>query len=463
MREAVPPSAARATMVLRSLPPVALILLAGMIVLPAITWAERVTFRLGPIDMNVRVAVYFTLGALATAAAVPIAIRMANRPRWFLLMGVMLGWLLLTSLIARQGPVEWVPTVVRFALYFSTALIFYSYFRSLADPARTAAVAWLLPLAVLAMAIIPAISGLAELVRGDAPFLNGAPRVSGSMIRHPVAFSLVLAVSVLATVAPAIIRGTARGAVARWCVIGGLIIVIFLTYTRLTVVLLVIAAMVIAALLPAPRRRRAARAGAMLLAGIAVVVLAQPVFEARFIYAAPIGHVIEQPDITPVPGTPSAAPPSPSASGSGGVVVDASVGYRIKLTQRGIAYIAESPIVGHGPGSFDRLNEGDTGIAGVAAHNDFLTYAVETGLPGMVIYLVLLLSLAGALWPRASTGHQEVDALVVSALVILGAVNVAGAIHNPTYFVEIQLPIWMLVGAGLGVQARAAAARLQPS
>ena len=88
----------------------------------------------------------------------------------------------------------------------------------------------------------------------------------------------------------------------------------------------------------------------------------------------------------------------------------------------------------------------------MAAHNDLLSVAVETGVPGLVLYLFTLASVAWALWPRRSTGIREADALMVTALVALGAINLAAAIHNPLYFVEIELPIWILVGTALGLR-----------
>ena len=92
------------------------------------------------------------------------------------------------------------------------------------------------------------------------------------------------------------------------------------------------------------------------------------------------------------------------------------------------------------------------GRAHVAAHDDFLSVAVETGLPGLVLYLLTFASLAWAMWPRRATGILEADALIVTALVALGAIDIGAAIHNPTYFVEIQLPIWILVGTALGLR-----------
>lgn len=451
-------AAAELVRVVGTMPPAAVVLVAAAIVLPAITWTERTVFDVGGVSMNIRVAAYFFLAAIAAVAALPIAIRVRPRPVWVVLMAVWLGWLLLTSLAARQSLIEWVPTTVRFVLYFSAALIFYDHARSRSSLAEREALAWLLPIVVLGMSVIPSIAGIAEFIRGDALFLNGARRISGSMPGHPVAYSLLLAVSVMATVAPALLRGRSHGAVLRWLASAGLILVIFVSYTRLTVVMLVGAAILIAALLSAPTPRRASRVAGMLAAAAAVVALAQPVFEARYIYVAPISSVIDQPNVTQAPGSTLDPPASPQPSGGPfDLEIDASLGYRIKLTQRAIAYLLESPIIGHGPGSFDRLNEVDTGIAGVAAHNDALLYAVETGIPGLVIYVLVLLSIAISLWPRGRPQSRDVDALTVGGLVILGIINVGGAIHNPTYFVEVQLPIWILVGTGLGLRVQSSA------
>jgi O-antigen ligase len=398
------------------------------IVFPAITAGEWVTFSFKGAEMNLRVAAYFCVALLTGAAALVLLLRMTTRPGWIKLMLVMLAWFLFTALVARQSPREWLPTIVRWILYIGAAIVCYSFARSLEGPDEISGVSRFLPLALLAAAVVPAVAGTVEFVRGTAPVLNGAPRVSGSMPSHPVAFSLVLSVCMVGSIGPAIIRGRAPGALARWLAIAGLMIIVFMTFTRLSILLVVVAGAAVAFTLPAVRRVRFERLAGAVAVGALIMFLAVPTFEARFTNPEPLTDVLDV-----------------------DVQVDSSIAYRIMLTEHGLKYLQASPIVGHGPGSFHRLFEAESGRANVAAHNDMLSVAVESGLPGLGLYLLTLLSLAMALWPRRPLGIADADALTVAALVILGAVNVGAAIHNPTYFVEIQLPIWILVGTALGI------------
>jgi O-antigen ligase len=423
-----------------------LLLVAAAIVLPAVTSWEQVTFSLAGIGMNLRVGVYFGVAVVAGVSALTIVVRMERRPAWLKLMLAMVAWFTFTALVAHQSPVEWLPSVVRFVLYSSAATVCYQFGRSLRDRDEVLTVSRFLPLAILAAAAIPAAAGLAEFIRGSAPVINGAPRVSGSMPTHPVAYSLVLALSALAIMAPAFLLGRKWGGIARWIAVAALTGLVFATFTRLSILLLVASAAMVAALLPATRRLRFTRFAGAVVVGVVVVLLAQPTFETRFMNPEPLSTIIAGSPQTATPGT---------ATAGWDPEVDDSIAYRIMLTQHGLNYFSQSPIVGQGPGSFHRLFEADSGQANVAAHDDLLSVAVETGLPGLVLYLVTLASLAWVLWPRRSTGIPEADALIVTALVALGVINLGAAIHNPTYFVEIQLPVWILVGTALGLRERA--------
>jgi hypothetical protein len=427
-------------------------LVAAAILLSAITSAEQVTFSVAGADLNLRVAAYFGVTAVTGVFSLPILLAMDRRPVWLKLMLATVAWFTFTALVARQSPVEWLPTVVRFALYFGAATICYWFGRSLTDPGQVRRVARLLPLAILAAAAIPAAAGIAEFIRGSAPIVNGAPRVSGSMPTHPVAYSLVLALSALAVMGPAFLLGRTRGAILRWIAVAVLTALVFTTFTRLSILLLVASGAAVAALLPAAGRVRLMRVAGAVVVGAAVVLLAQPTFEARFTYPAPLSEVISGETQSPAP---SGGDIGDSGGDGGEIEVDNSIAYRIMLTKYGLAYLAQSPIVGHGPGSFHRLFEADSGRARVAAHNDFMSVAVETGLPGLGLYVLTLGAIVWALWRRRSTGILEADALVITALVALLVVNIGAAIHNPTYFVEIQLPIWILVGTALGIGDRA--------
>jgi O-antigen ligase len=430
-----------------------LFLVAAAIVLSAITSSEQVTFSVAGADLNLRVAAYFGVAAVAGVLALRILVAMDRRPLWLKLMLVTVAWFTFTALVAHHSPVEWLPTVVRYALYFSAATICYWFASSLRDQGQVRDVSRLLPLAILAAAAIPAIAGIAEFMRGSAPIVNGAPRVSGSMPTHPVAYSLMLVLSALAVMGPAFLLGRKRGGILRWIAVAVLTALVFTTFTRLSIVLLVAAGAAVAALLPATRRLRLMRFAGAVLVGAAVVLLAQPTFEARFTYPTPLSEVISGANQSPGPNGGDAG--GDAGGDDGEIEVDNSIAYRIMLTRYGLEYLSQSPIVGHGPGSFHRLFEADSGRARVAAHNDFMSVAVETGLPGLALYVLTLASVVWILWPRRSTGIPEADALIVTALVALGAINIGAAIHNPTYFVEIELPVWILVGTALGLRERA--------
>ena len=182
-------------------------LVAAAVVMPSITSWEQVTFTVAGVDMNLRVAAYFAVCAVAALVALSIVLHMQRRPVWLGLMVAMVGWFALAALASRQPPVEWLPTIVRFVLYFSAAVICYRFASTRVNAEEVRGLSRLLPLAVLAAAAIPTVAGIAEFMRGSAPILNGAPRVSGSMPTHPVAFSLVLALSAIVTMGPALILG----------------------------------------------------------------------------------------------------------------------------------------------------------------------------------------------------------------------------------------------------------------
>lgn len=448
-------------------------------VLPAITWTERTTFAIAGASLNARVLIYFVVAAVAFGFSVPIVWRMETRPFWLNVAIVMTVWLAITSVVAHQTPVEWLPTLVRYTLYFSTALICYWFGQSPPDRSGLRFVSRVTLVALVAAMAIPALAGLVEFARGTAPLLNGARRVAGTMPTHPAAYSLTVAVGAVAGMGLGFLAGRKWLAIVAWLTVGAMTFVVFATYTRLTIVMLVMSLVAIAALLPVSPRVRATRIGASLLVGVVVMFLAVPTFNARFTYPTRISTIIGGEPTKPPTAAPThtAAPvssstmtagstksasltPKPSESAnSGGVLdvsVDNSIAYRIMLHEHGLKYIAQSPLLGYGPGSFDRLFMDETGQTDVAAHDDFLSLAVESGIPGLAIWMLLLWVLIRSLWIRRSTGIPEVDVLIVTALIALGAFNVMAAIENPAYFVELELPVWILVGTALGIRKRAA-------
>ena len=418
-------------------------------VLPSSTGGERISFSVAGIDLNLRFSVYAGAAAVMTLALLPLMVREIRSDRWSLVAPAMfLGWMLVTTLLAGQPPLEWLPTVVRWVLYlavllFARAVGRLGLFNQARDQVRIA----------IGLGLVgPLVFGAWELLSGTAPILNNAPRISSLTFGHPVAFSLILLLGTL-VVMPVALRVSRAPrpleAIAAAMVIAALVEIMF-SYTRLNLVLLLVGIVaIVVAVQPGRRLRAAAASGAM---AALVLTIATPLLISRF----------EQPVHWPPPATPGSsgdANPSPIAGASSSaptpaptptatprlVVIDNSTQLRIEIHQRGLGYIAASPLVGHGPGSFDRLFQADTGRAGVAAHDDLLLVAVEMGLPGLALLLVLYGSVVMPLFPALADGRAT-GGFAVSALVAFGLLNLAAVIHNPTYFPEVQVAAWTLVG-----------------
>jgi O-antigen ligase len=417
-------------------------------ILPALTSGESVEFSLAGQDVNLRFVVYAAAAAVLAMLAVTVRWRQRGRDlRPLVPILAFFGWLCLVTLIARQPPREFLPLLLRWTLSIAAFAIATEVART--GVPRRAREAFLVAVGI--GVAIPLIWGLLELVTGTAPTLNGAPRLSGSLVGHPVAFSLVLMVAAVLLL-PVTLDGR-RPRAARLvaaAIVALATIEILFTYTRLTLALLLACAVVVVvAISPVHRLRNGGIAG---LASIVILVVAAPLIISRF--EQPVGPL---PLPSTIPGQPNATPaPTPTARL---VLIDNSTKLRIRTHELGVGYIASSPIIGHGAGSFDRLFGSDTGMPNVAAHDDFLLYAVEAGLPGLglllIAYALLLLPLVGWVFDARADGG-----FAIAALVAFGAVNIGAVIHNPTYFPEIQVTVWTAVGLASQPAVRALRSRL---
>lgn len=423
-------------------------LLAVMVLLPSLTWLEHFEGTVAGIELNGR----FGLWAGA-AAFFAISAALWFRPRRrvaIVLAGLAwIAWLSVAAVIAGQPPREWLPTILRWTLYVAAAAVAFDHVRAYGYGARSQ-----YQIAAAALLVVPIAAGLAEAALGTAPVLNNAPRITATMPQHPVAFSLVLGTGLLLTV-PAWSAAAGRHRLALLCLLLLAYVAILLTFTRATMWLIPLAALAVVALSVSWRQQWRTLLGAGLVACLALAI-SIPFTAARIGDAPPMPVRLpdsespsRQPSIEPSPG--SSRDETPSASPSPGVVpIDNSMGLRLETHLRALRYIRESPVVGHGPGSFDRLFEEDTGDPNVAAHNDLLQVAVETGIVGSVLLGILFL-LVVAMLSRHVKRSRGIDRWLASAVAVsFVAVNVVGTIHNPFYFPEVQLPLWVGVGVVLG-------------
>ena len=91
---------------------------------------------------------------------------------------------------------------------------------------------------------------------------------------------------------------------------------------------------------------------------------------------------------------------------------------RVKIWKRGIGYMLDRPAVGVGMGNFQtaegtlsslaRMGEYGRGVRWGAAHNSFVQIGAELGFPGLLLFIVLIVSLFAAL-RRVARGATRAD------------------------------------------------------
>jgi O-antigen ligase len=86
-----------------------------------------------------------------------------------------------------------------------------------------------------------------------------------------------------------------------------------------------------------------------------------------------------------------------------------------------------------------------------APHNDYVGALAEFGLVGFALFVGLQFLLGSALWrrDRGLPLSERVRSPAFAALVIFVCFNVLGVLNNPSYFLDIQVAVWGLAGAGL--------------
>lgn len=134
-----------------------------------------------------------------------------------------------------------------------------------------------------------------------------------------------------------------------------------------------------------------------------------------------------------------------------------SISWRITLWQDEISYIHEAPIIGHGVGlaSLVIANHRDWTLGSPEPHNDFLRIALDTGLVGLILYVLLIISLLWQLirnYFRTTAPRLKMLNLFILAfaLALYGA-STADNILNDT---ALQWSFWALLGGLMAVQIK---------
>jgi len=140
------------------------------------------------------------------------------------------------------------------------------------------------------------------------------------------------------------------------------------------------------------------------------------------------------------------------------ILIPGSEETRLNLWHSSVRGIEARPWTGWGRGNFGELMSRHRvdGFYDTQAHshNDFLMQAVDSGVPGLVLYVALLSAIGVNLWRRRDA-RPEARWLVLGVIAVMIAISVAGLFQVYQTDDEVEMVFYFLLGCGLAITAAA--------
>lgn len=117
----------------------------------------------------------------------------------------------------------------------------------------------------------------------------------------------------------------------------------------------------------------------------------------------------------------------------------------------GVEAVRQHPFVGIGPGQFRPSKFSDPTMAEHVkdnpgkAHNQYLSMAAETGIPGAIIFVALLV------WLAAIARSRPYGALTQGSIVFFALLSLA---HDPLFQAPVSMALMLAIGLGLAERSR---------
>jgi O-antigen ligase len=90
----------------------------------------------------------------------------------------------------------------------------------------------------------------------------------------------------------------------------------------------------------------------------------------------------------------------------------------------------------------------------IGAHNSYLQVLIETGVPGLLLFVLFQMALAwrllGALRYARRAQNRSLTTTTEAAIALFLFVEVLGFMINPYYYYHSEILVWMTIGAALG-------------
>jgi hypothetical protein len=117
-------------------------------------------------------------------------------------------------------------------------------------------------------------------------------------------------------------------------------------------------------------------------------------------------------------------------------------------------------VAGNGLGSFSRWFESLTGLPAISPHFEIVWLIVEGGLVGTMLYILVLAATTVILWRKVRNHLLERDEFWL-VMFLLTAQQTVLQFANPSYFYQIMIPMFAMVGAVLSKADSLAKARIK--
>ncbi|MGH2428167.1 MAG: O-antigen ligase family protein [Candidatus Limnocylindria bacterium] len=397
-----------------------LITIAAAVPLSTIGWDFAIT-QIGGRTLDTRLLITFGVATLIGLAL------LIDRPRLGRLGALLAGfvaYVVLDGLLRSDSMLTWAPPATRWFSYAGILILARAHLRETED------VRWLSGAVVAACGVLAAL-GILQFLVGEASFINGALRATGPGGRGPISLAFAGQMMLILGYGLAMAyRPTRRASVAA-TVLGTVAIVA--SATRLITVTAWLAVTVMSAV---GRRWRLVAIVAVVFASSLVI---RPDLLGRFVGTIPII------DMDRAPGEPE--------SGEGDeMAVDASLAFRFFIWGAILTEWQVQPLLGIGPGMTAPTVAAISPAERTAPHNDYIGILAELGIVGLTLFLAVQLAIVTGLfraWRCALT--PEAHHLSLAVLLTFVTFNILGALNNPAYFFDMQVPIWALAGSTLAL------------
>jgi hypothetical protein len=304
--------------------------------------------------------------------------------------------------------------------------------------------------------VVPAASGIPQIVSGSGLDLNGATRVAG-LYDWPVGMALAMQIAALLVFGVvAYHRPIRRPAMAAAGLFAVFSYVLIETNTRLVFASFFAGLAAIEVLRSRPRNLIFIGAAALLILAV------QPELTGRFLATgapeqSPAIAAAQTPTVTPEQSpaiaaaqTPTVTPPPDDNGVSSG---DASLRFRINIWTDLLRDWAHSPLIGRGTGSVPLIIAAAGGPLGVAAHNDYIGVLTENGIVGLTLFGLAQLAAMLALLRRIRTPDLRSRDLAITVLVLIVAMDVINVLNNADLYLDLQIICWGVCGATIAAVA----------